>query len=96
VIMEALALGRPVIATAIAGIPELVDGSCGWLIPAGSGDALVEAMEAALRAPAKELSAKGAAGRERVREFHDAGENGRLLVQAIARSHEQATYIRLS
>lgn len=87
VIMEALALGRPVIATAVAGIPELVDNSCGWLIPAGSEDALVKAMEAALRAPAKELSAKGSAGRRRVRKFHDAAENGRLLVEAIARSH---------
>ena len=29
VIMEALALGRPVISTTIAGIPELVDESCG-------------------------------------------------------------------
>ncbi|NUR46397.1 MAG: glycosyltransferase [Sphingomonas sp.] len=87
VIMEALALGRPVITTAVAGIPELVDNSCGWLIPAGSEDALVEAMEAALRAPAKELWAKGAVGRERVRKFHDAGENSRLLVEAIARSH---------
>jgi len=87
VIMEALALGRPVIATAVAGIPELVDNSCGWLIPAGSEDALVKAMEAALRAPAKELSAKGSVGRQRVRKFHDAGENGRLLVEAIARSH---------
>ena len=94
VIMEALAVGRPVIATTVAGIPELVDGSCGWLIPAGSEDAVVEAMEAALRAPAKELSAKGSAGRQRVRKFHNAGENGRLLVEAIVRSHEQVTYIR--
>src|SRR5205807_4418120 len=34
VLMEALALARPVITTAIAGIPELVDNGCGWLIPA--------------------------------------------------------------
>src|SRR5213075_3415125 len=61
VIMEALALGRPVITTAIAGIPELVDQSCGWLIPAGSEDALVEAMTAALRASASDLQGKGAA-----------------------------------
>ena len=39
-IMEALAMTRPVIATAIAGIPELVDEECGWLIPAGSEEAL--------------------------------------------------------
>src|SRR5207248_3956165 len=67
VIMEALALARPVIATAVAGIPELVDNGCGWLIPAGSEDALVEAMAAALHASSVELSAKGVVGRERVR-----------------------------
>ena len=35
VIMEAFALGRPVISTYIAGIPELVDREPGWLVPAG-------------------------------------------------------------
>src|SRR4029079_17376661 len=48
VIMEAFALDRPVICTAVAGIPELVDNSCGWLIPAGSEEALADAMSAAL------------------------------------------------
>ncbi|MEI4479854.1 glycosyltransferase, partial [Klebsiella pneumoniae] len=37
VIMEAMALRRPVISTYVAGIPELVrDGDTGWLVPAGS------------------------------------------------------------
>ncbi len=37
VVMEALALGRPVLATYIAGMAELVTpGLCGWLVPAGS------------------------------------------------------------
>ena len=41
VIMEALALRRPVISTYVAGIPELVEtGKCGWLIPAGDIPAL--------------------------------------------------------
>ena len=41
VIMEALALGRPVISTWVAGIPELVEsGKCGWLVPAGDGAAV--------------------------------------------------------
>ena len=43
VIMEALALRRPIISTFIAGIPELVGpGEHGWLVPAGDVDALVE------------------------------------------------------
>jgi glycosyltransferase involved in cell wall biosynthesis len=85
VIMEALALGRPVIATAIAGIPELVDEACGWLIPAGSEEVLVDAMSAALRASPEEVSAKGAVGRDRVRNMHDAAANARLLVEALMR-----------
>jgi glycosyltransferase involved in cell wall biosynthesis len=85
VIMEALALSRPVITTAIAGIPELVDNQCGWLIPAGSEDALVDAMGEALRSSAEELSAKGAVGRERVRQLHDANRNAATLVEAIAK-----------
>ena len=45
VIMEALALGRPVISTYVAGIPELVEpGRSGWLIPAGAVEPLAAAM----------------------------------------------------
>lgn len=84
VIMEALAAGRPVIATAVAGIPELVDGACGWLIPAGSEDALVGAMTAALHAEAEDLSAKGEVGRRRVLEMHDADRNAAALLERIA------------
>ena len=84
VIMEALALQRPVISTAIAGIPELVDDSCGWLIPAGSEDALADAMAAALHSSAEDLSAKGAVGRERVRQMHDADRNAAVLIDRLA------------
>ena len=42
VIMEAMALRRPVISTFVAGIPELVaPGEHGWLVPAGDVEALV-------------------------------------------------------
>src|SRR5439155_25631775 len=45
VLMEALALGRPVVTTYVAGIPELVrDGAHGWLVPAGSVDDLAAAL----------------------------------------------------
>jgi len=72
VIMESLALERPVITTWIAGIPELVrDGETGWLIPAGDVDALATAIEQLLAAPAEELQRMGANGRSRVLERHD-------------------------
>jgi glycosyltransferase involved in cell wall biosynthesis len=72
VIMEAMALGRPVISTYVAGIPELVEpGKSGWLVPAGNADRLADAMAAALTATADELTRMGQIGAERVRRFHD-------------------------
>jgi glycosyltransferase involved in cell wall biosynthesis len=72
VLMEAFALGRPAIATRIAGIAELVEpGVSGWLVPAGSSAALAAAMRECLDAPASHLAEMGRAGRERVRERHD-------------------------
>lgn len=79
VIMEALALGRPVIASAIAGTPELVDDDCGWLVPAGSVDKLVEAMECAIGASPEDLARMGKIGRDRVERYHNAAENGKAL-----------------
>ena len=84
VIMEALALERPVIATAIAGTPELVDAGVGWLIPAGSAAAVADAMAAAIDAPADLIAAMGREGRRRVAERHDAARNARGLADAIA------------
>lgn len=72
VIMEAMALGRPVIATYVAGIPELVEpGETGWLVPASDSIALSDAMRAALEASVEQLAAMGAAGRLRVEQRHD-------------------------
>jgi len=71
VIMEAMALRRPVIATYIAGIPELVrPGENGWLVPAGSVDALTAVMEDCLARPIDELRVMGEAGHARVCERH--------------------------
>ncbi|MEY2855958.1 MAG: hypothetical protein RLZZ74_267 [Cyanobacteriota bacterium] len=72
VIMEALALGRPVISTYIAGIPELLENDvCGWLVPSGSVEALVSAMRRVLQLAPQELEQMSQVGRERVRERHN-------------------------
>jgi len=69
-IMESLALRTPVITTYIAGIPELVDASCGWLVPAGSVEALAEAIATCLQLTPDRLAAMGEAGRQRVADLH--------------------------
>lgn len=80
VLMEALALGRPAIATYIAGIPELVaDGDCGWLVPAGSAEQLADAIRQCLKAPDSVIEAMGASGRDHVLERHDIARECRKL-----------------
>lgn len=44
VIMEALARKKPVLSTLIAGIPELINHQCGWLVPAGDENSLASKM----------------------------------------------------
>jgi glycosyltransferase involved in cell wall biosynthesis len=71
VIMEALALRRPVITTYVAGIPELVrHGENGWLVPAGDVAALAGALEEAISESPLTLARMGEAGRTRVLERH--------------------------
>src|ERR1019366_4420828 len=64
VLMEAMALQRPVISTFVAGIPELVlPGEHGWLVPAGDVEALASAMQVCLDAPTDTLARMGEAAR---------------------------------
>jgi colanic acid/amylovoran biosynthesis glycosyltransferase len=64
VIMEAMALRRPIISTFVAGIPELVvSGEHGWLVPAGDIFALVNAIAECLEASVPSLERMGAGGR---------------------------------
>lgn len=71
-IMEAFGLGRPVLSTYVAGIPELIEpGRSGWLIPAGSVEAIVAAVREVLATPPDRLARMGAEGRRAVLERHD-------------------------
>lgn len=48
VVVEALACGRPVVASNVGGIPELVDDRCGILLPPQNAGALAQALRDAL------------------------------------------------
>ncbi|HZX30854.1 MAG TPA: glycosyltransferase, partial [Rhodocyclaceae bacterium] len=87
VLMEALALRRPVITTAIAGIPELVrPGENGWLVPAGSVDALAETMADCLARTTEDLLTMGTAGHARVLADHSVDREAAKLAELFRRT----------
>jgi glycosyltransferase involved in cell wall biosynthesis len=89
VLMEALALGRPVITTWIAGIPELVvDGETGFLVPPSDVDALAARIRRVLDANLDELADIAQRGAERVRAEHDIRKEARKLAQIITSSRQ--------
>ena len=96
VLMEALSVGRPVVSTFLAGIPELVTPEVGWLVPMGDAALLADAMETVLKTPAEELTRMGEAGRRRVRARHraltEAQKLSRLLLQAMGRDGEAEAF----
>jgi glycosyltransferase involved in cell wall biosynthesis len=105
VIMEALAMARPVVSTWIAGIPELVrPGESGWLVAPGDVSALTAALREVASAPTHELDRRGRNGREQVRARHsrlvEARKLERLLQAAAngkclgARSEPKASVVR--
>jgi glycosyltransferase involved in cell wall biosynthesis len=51
-ILEAMAAGLPVVATAVGGTPEVVDESCGRLVPPRSARAMADAIMALAESPA--------------------------------------------
>ncbi len=89
VFMESLALGRPVLATYIAGIPELVDEECGWIVPAGSEASLKDALDDILSSSADVLVKKGEVGRQRIEEQHSIA----ILANNLATEFKKASGI---
>ena len=82
VLMEALALARPVLSTYVAGIPELVrSGEAGWLFPAGDVESLAVAMRECLAASPTDLDKMGATGRRRVLERHSVDTEAAKLME---------------
>lgn len=68
VVLEAMEAGVPVIASAVSGIPEVVeDGRTGWLVRPENPDHLASALREALNDP-EEAARRGAEGRRRIDE----------------------------
>lgn len=85
-VMEAMAMGTPVVATAVAGIPELaVDERTALLVPPGQVDGLSAAIERILDDPAL-TERLCLAARRRVELRHDASTNLPELIALLAES----------
>jgi glycosyltransferase involved in cell wall biosynthesis len=86
-LLEAMAAGIPVVATAVGGIPEIVSDGAGVLVPAGDEAALADAIASLLDDPrrAREL---GDAGRRRVLERFTAAGNARAMLGLYERLAE--------
>ena len=80
-ILEAMAAGKPVVATTVGGIPEfVVPGETGLLVEPGNPAALADAIECLLRDP-KRATDMGMRGRARVVDA--------FQVSTVVRQHEQ-------
>ena len=67
VVMEALTAAKPVVATRVGGLPELVeDGKTGLLVPSGEPTALAKAMIRVMSMPPNERTQMGMLGRHHV------------------------------
>ena len=63
VILEALSMGRPIVATRMAGVPEaVIDGETGWMVEPGDVEGLTRAVTKLWRNPT-ECRRMGRAGR---------------------------------
>ncbi len=98
VLIEAMALGRPVLSTYIAGIPELVvHGKTGWLFPAGSESDMLDAIRDCLDTPRQRLQEMGELGRVRALARHNVTkEAGKLatLFESVLDGRGQSTPIK--
>lgn len=88
VVLEAMAFETPVLATAIFGLPEMIeDGETGYLCAERDPVALGGTLDRILSADPGELRRVGRAGSERVRERHDpqrrAAELGSIIDQLV-------------
>ncbi len=86
VLMEGMASGLAVVATAVGGVPELItSGRDGLLVPAQNSHAMAEAVARLIRDP-EERARLGVAARERVRKDFELATNAARLWESFSAS----------
>jgi glycosyltransferase involved in cell wall biosynthesis len=86
-VLESFALGKPVLAADIGGIPELVEPEVnGLLFPPGHAEALADGLNRLLTASPSFLRDLGRAGRQRVEAIHNEEAHYRALIALYGRA----------
>jgi glycosyltransferase involved in cell wall biosynthesis len=87
-IREAMACARPVVATAVGGIPEaVIDGQTGLLVPPDDSQALATALDTLIQNPIMRCE-MGLAGRRRAELLFDCGTMARKFEELYGKLHE--------
>lgn len=84
-IFEAMAMGRPIIGSAVSDIPTILHG-CGWVVPPGDAPALANAMRVVLADPARAVAA-GKAARQRCMDCYSQQVSEKLLMELLESLH---------
>ena len=85
-LLEALSAARPVVATKVGGVPEMIlTGETGLLVPPGNSDQLAESMIELLSAPGF-AGSLGRAGQERVRRSYSFERQLELLIEVYTKT----------
>jgi len=96
-VLEAMAWERPVLATSVFGLPELIeDGETGWLCEPRDLTALSAALERALAAGPEERRRIGGAGRALVERRHSLEDYGRAVAALLNRVADGPRAVRLA
>jgi glycosyltransferase involved in cell wall biosynthesis len=89
VVLEALASGKPVVATAVGAVPLLLSSGCGLVVPVGDREAMATALRRIAQS-ADERGMMGAAGRQLVEANysprHQAGRYAQIYRTALQRA----------
>ena len=84
VLVMAMALGKPIVATSVGGVPELLsDGEAGLLVPPGDSVAIAEAVSTLLCDPSR-ARALGEAGRRRASHY-----SAESMISALAKVYHE-------
>ena len=92
VALEAMALARPVVASAVGSLPELLDEDAGVLVPPGDADALADALDRVLSDPAG-AEEMGWRGRRRLETYFTRDRAARATVDLYADALRRAARI---